>query len=84
MGQPDSHGSSGGPNQGVIIAVAVIGGLAVISAIGLFFFLKKRRAKKKENMANAFFEFSVDKPDDKISRVSPIKKKLESTPDSYS
>ncbi|KAI7890836.1 uncharacterized protein EV154DRAFT_243145 [Mucor mucedo] len=67
----------------IIIIVSVIGAVAVLSAIGLFFFCKKRREKKKENMANAFFEFSVDKTSDKPSRVGPLKKKFQSnTPDS--
>jgi flagellar basal body-associated protein FliL len=66
----------------IIIIISVICGVGLIAAIGLFFFCRKRREKKKENMANAFFEFSADKPDDLKKSKSPgaLMKKFQSSP----
>jgi hypothetical protein len=64
------------PGRIVIIVVSVLCGVGLIAAVGLIVFCNKRREKKKEIMANAFFEFSADKTGDhKPSKSSNLSKR---------
>ncbi|KAI9254269.1 hypothetical protein BY458DRAFT_521300 [Sporodiniella umbellata] len=74
---PQDHDGHEMTTKIIIITIATVCGVGLIAAVSVFYITKKRKEKKKENMANAFFEFSAENPSQGIAKVSPLKKKVQ-------
>jgi hypothetical protein len=57
------HSDEGGATPVPFIVIGIVAGLALICAVGMVWFCRRRKQRKAESMANAFQEFAEKEPD---------------------